>query len=386
MAVQAVVPAGAPEGYGLTKWVTLALPGSSGYYTVARRQIRDPWRFWAEYPTWIKEQDALHIGTHPPGLLLWYAGVLRVLEAHPEVARFIDERMPSSVALGFRTIIGPLPRADRAALVMTGALTLLACSATVIPLYALARSRRSAAEAWAAAALWPLVPSAILFQPTADTALPLLSTAALALAARGGVRSALIAGVVLAVGMQLTLAFLAVGLVVALLHATAPGLSWPRRNARIWVTGAGFLGLTLALWAISRANPFVIWWWNQKNHARFYMEYPRRYLAWLVANPIELVVALGLPAALWAALGLWTRPAPRVAWAMLAVLLLLTLSGRNLSEIARLWLPLMPPLLVSAGAGLVRFGGGPRTLAATIGLVGLQTMALQAMIQVVYPA
>ena len=39
-----------------------------------------------------------------------------------------------------------------------------------------------------------------------------------------------------------------------------------------------------------------------------------------------------------------------MAWITLATLALLTLSGRNLSEVARLWLPLMPPLVVAAAA------------------------------------
>src|SRR5262249_57005354 len=72
---------------------------------------------------------------------------------------------------------------DRPPLVAAGALTLLGCAATVAPLYLLARATLPARSAWAAAALWPLVPSAVLFQPTADTAYPLLSTTAFALAA-----------------------------------------------------------------------------------------------------------------------------------------------------------------------------------------------------------
>ena len=53
--------------------------------------------------------------------------------------------------------------------------------------------------------------------------------------------------------------------------------------AQIVATGAGFLLPTLAFWAVTRANPFAIWWWNQRNHARFYVEYPRTYRAWVVA-------------------------------------------------------------------------------------------------------
>jgi len=67
------------------------------------------------------------------------------------------------------------------------------------------------------------------------------------------------------------------------------------------------------------------------------------------------------------------------------VLALLDLSGRNLGEVARLWLPLMPPLLIASGLGLTRSGGGPWTLAATVSWMGLETLILQAIIQVVYP-
>ena len=74
-----------------------------------------------------------------------------------------------------------------------------------------------------------------------------------------------------------------------------------------------------------------------------------------------------------------------MAWATLFVLALLTLSGKNLSEVARLWLPMMPPLLVAAGAGFERLEGGARTLASSLALVGLQTLILEATIQVVYP-
>ena len=49
--VQTVVPIGAPEGYGLARWaLVLHLPASTGYYTVAKKQIHDRGRFLAEYP------------------------------------------------------------------------------------------------------------------------------------------------------------------------------------------------------------------------------------------------------------------------------------------------------------------------------------------------
>lgn len=393
IAAQAIVPAGAPEGYGLSKWaLALSNPGSSGYYTTAREQIRDPWRFLADYPSWIKRQDALHIGTHPPGLFLVQFALLSVMDSNAELARFIVDHNPPSVDLSFR-VMGPPHRADRAALSATGLLTLLCCASTVVPLYALARASQDAPTAWAAASIWPLVPSAIMFQPAADTAFPFLSAAALALTtwavrtpSRRGIVLAFGAGLILAVGMAFTLAFLPVGLTAGIVMALGPGASWRRRLGLIAATGSGFLGLSLLAWSITSANPFVIWWWNQRNHARFYHEYPRSYLPWTLANAIELAVAIGLPATAWAVIASSrVRGLPSVSWATIAVLVLLTLSGKNLSEVARLWLPMMPPLVVLAGIGIMRSGGDPRVLAATLGLVGLQTMILQATIQVVYP-
>lgn len=394
--VQGFAQEGAPPGYGLSKWIfALHAPGSSGYFTVARTQMADPGRFLAEYPAWIAKQDALHLGTHPPGLFLASRAILGAMETSPGTARAVTEWSPPSVGLAIRALRegAGISRAEGAALALTGALTLLACSATVVPLYLLARSSLDAPAAWASAAFWPLVPSALLFQPTADTAFPLLSTSALALAAWArrsdggrGLGLVVASGVALAAGMEVTLAFLPVGLVVALILALPPGPGWGRRLGLILATGAGFLAATLAWWAATSANPFVVWWWNQRNHARFYAEYHRSYRAWVAANPVELAVALGLPATAWAVVGFSSiRRAPRAAWATLFVLALLTLGGRNLSEVARLWLPLMPPLLVAAGSGFDRLRAGPGALAISAAMVGVEALILQATIQVVYP-
>src|SRR5262249_15301363 len=116
-AVQLLVHGAAPEGYGLSKWaLALYQQGSSGYYTIARKQLGDPPQFLADYPEWIRHQDALHIGTHPPGLLLVARGLLSAMNARPEIARYVVESLPSSVESAFRVIDGfdRLSRADRA--------------------------------------------------------------------------------------------------------------------------------------------------------------------------------------------------------------------------------------------------------------------------------
>lgn len=381
---QVSVQTGAPEGYGLVKWaIALENPGSSGYARIARTQARDAWRFWAEYPSWIKTQDSLHIGTHPPGLILFARWASGLMHARPTIASFVLDQAPGSIHAAFR-VLGVVSRPDRAALVLTGALTLFACSATVGPLYLLGRASGLAPRsAWASAVLWPLVPSAILFQPTADAAYPLLSTTALALVAWGRRDAAIGAGVVLGLGMQFSLVFLPVGMIAAIMTLTDPRRSMRDRVALVFSVGLGFVAFTLAAWAVSGANPFVIWWWNQKHHARFYVEFPRSYRAWAFANLIELAVALGLATSTLAAIGL--KSAPRSAWATLLVILILNFSGRNLGEVARLWLPLMPPLLLAAGRTFDRFEGKAAHPVAMVAILGVQTVALQSLIQVVYP-
>jgi hypothetical protein len=404
--VQFVVPTGAASGYDLSKWAGVNyLPGSAGYFQIARKQAaRDPWRFLADYPRWIRSQDVFHIGTHPPGLIVTQCVLLGIMERSPALTGFLVAHMPRSVEAGFRVFASqdrdPLSPAERAALYATALLTLLACAGTVVPLYVLARAGLPAPIAWAAAALWPLAPAANLFQPVADTAYPVISTSALALAAwaarfgKGadrpaytGLILAAASGAMLGLGMAFTLAFLPVGVIVAILVSFNSSIAWRRRGALILATGAGFLVVLLGGWAATGADPFVIGSWNLRHHADFYVDYPRTYRLWLLVNPIELIVALGLPSAVLLVVGAITQRSsiPLPFWGTLVMLFLLNLTGRNMGEVARLWMLFMPPLLIAAGLGCRTLGLKPAALFASVVLLGFQTLALQSMIQVVYP-
>nr|WP_250846898.1 hypothetical protein [Aquisphaera insulae] len=402
IAIQAILPTGAADGFGLERWgyVNFAI-SSSGYHRIAREQAAsDPWKFLADYPAWIRKQDTLHIGTHPPGLIALECVLLSSMQAHPGVADAVERFTPRATTMGLRLFEEatryPLSRPDRAALYLTSLLTLLACAGTVVPLYLLGRSEIAAGPAWAAAALWPLASAPNLFQPVADTAYPFLSTLAACLAAWAarpvatlgwrGPALAVASGLVLAFGNFFTLAFLPAGLVVGLLIAAAPGVDRNRKRTLIAAVGIGFLALNALGWAITGANPIVIWWWNVQKHAGFYDQFPRTYLAWLLINPVETAVALGLPAAVWLACGLAAgRRAPRAALIAFGVLLLLNVLGRNMGEVARLWILYLPPLLLAAGAGMDRLGAGPPALAVTAALLGFQVLALQATVQFVLP-
>ena len=386
--VQLAVMTGAPVGYGLPKWVTLAMPGASGYYDVARGEADDLAGFLGRYDSWIAGQDALHIGTHPPGLFATTRAALALMDRAPGLARLVDAALPPDVRYGFRNFVRPLPRADRAAIALIGALTMVASVATAVPLYLLMRSSgQGPLASWSAACLWPVVPAAVLFQPAADAAFPLLATAALALAARATPRSAALAGIVLAVGMAFTLAFLAVGLIVGLALATAPATD-PSATAR----------------APARDRPRL----PRPDPARLGGDRggPVRHLVVEPAEP-RRASTRSSPARISpgsrstrsrrpsrsacrrrSGRSPGSRPAGRrgPAGSPCSTLALLTISGRSLSEVARLWLPFFPALIAAAGAGVARLGGGPIALGLTVASMGVQSLILEAFIQVVYPA
>lgn len=405
IAVQWNVIEGSPYGYGLSRWgIALGNAGSSGYYRVARGENADRMKFLADYPKWIQKQDELHIGTHPPGLFIINSLVGGMMDRNPEIARFTLAHAPRSALDGLTTIDrgrSRLTKSDRAALVFLGALTLLIASLTVIPLYRLTRvSTGSAGIAWTAATLWPLVPSAILFQPIADTTYPFISCIALLfadLATTGGnIRAfafATAAGITIAFGMLFTLAFLPIGLIAAIVviasRSNRNDAERGRRMNRLLAAVAlafGFLAAVVVWRVFTHADLFTIWYYNLINHARFYINYHRTYRRWVWVDGIELGIALGIPASILAILAATApRRVPIVAWGTILTVIALDLSGRNLGEIARLWLPLMPPLLIVAAVGLERIGGRSRDLATTIVLVGFQTLCLEQLIQTIYP-
>ena len=167
--VQVIVPMGAPAGYDLAKWATVNyLPESTGYFEIARhRASPDPWKFLADYPNWIRTQDVFHIGTHPPGLITAYCFVLHVTDRNPGLTRGLVDHMPPSVDAGFRIFTAPDPKplsqSERATLYAAALLTLFACAARWYRCTSWRALALPAPTAWAAAALWPLVPAPICF-------------------------------------------------------------------------------------------------------------------------------------------------------------------------------------------------------------------------------
>ncbi|MBX3443202.1 MAG: hypothetical protein KF774_12420 [Planctomyces sp.] len=385
----------------------------SGYYFEARYTDQSAAEFLANYETSIaSREDAqryLHLGTHPPGMILLHRGVIACVERSPALRAALLRTLPatlveSNAAIRQEARAGgrDFTELDEAALWLATLLTFAACAATVVPLALLMRSDSlDFSAAWRWASLWAFVPAVCVFLPKCDALLPLPCVLAGQLLFPALHRSApiraLAAGVVCCLGMLLSLAFIPV----LLWLGGATLLTWwttrgaaesssppeaPRPRLRpcelaLVMVAIGCLLPIGILYFAARHNLVHTWLLNFRHHAEFYEHNSRSYGAWLVANVVEAAVAAGPPLLLLGAWGgvaslrnLWRRGASTgiAGAAGVIVLTLLLLSGKNMGEAARLWIPFFPWLILAAAArspgtgqnrgtlGFAPTSGGPR--------------------------
>ena len=370
-----------PWGATRTGWV-LYYPGPSGYFTRAREMVSIR-EFLEGYSALMAEGDVLHTGTHPPGLFVMHRGLLNLCCELPWLSRVLIASEPESVREGFGAIESaalaggrPLLECEQAALWLVALLTQAAAALTVLPLYLLLRVTWGPVTAWRATCFWPLLPAVAMFLPKSDVLYPLAGTIFLWLWWSGWQRRIparmFAAGVAMAVGMLFSLALLPVACAGVLLVAgsllqrgrgplddrasATDGKEIPgsRHCSAVWLAGAAGVGwlmpqLGLAIWP--GLNVPDIWLSNLRNHAGFYDQFPRTWWKWLLYNPMELVLAGGLPVCVLAAGGAWQVLRERgkrlaaenlPAVACLTTWCLLWLSCRNMGEAARLWILLLP--------------------------------------------
>ena len=401
-----------PAGYGLSKaaWV-LYYPETSGYFYEALYEIDDAGEFLSSYESRMEEGDYLHIGTHPPGLFLLHKALIEVCHRYPGLSRSLRDTQPESVQLAFQVLslntqrTGlPLRPADTSALWLAALLTQAAAIVAVVPLYHLLRFWHPRETAWKAIAFWPLIPALAIFLPKSDALFPLIAFSFLYLWAkclrtRGVIvlngssdvrhRSALsvlrtinrwlreshlvcamLAGLTLWLGMLFSLALLPIALIAAVFSfielrkpsADQNSVSFPKRCAMTYGAGAvTFLVLSILAGILFDINLLSVWVLNFQNHASFYEHFERTRLKWLLVNPLELSLATGVPLTGLAALsvlrllrGTSSNAHSGNSFLCSGILVwgILWLSGKNMGEAARLWIVMMPILVVTASSVL----------------------------------
>jgi hypothetical protein len=374
LAAAVLLSAGAVAGWAFQLSLVETLPGGAfrtllnrtvsrtftSYHSVAiSEDARDPMAFLARFSEHLAEYrtTAKHAATHPPGPVLFYRAALWACEGSARLTEALLER----AGLPDRDFAPPNTRAARAAALLGALLLGLLGAATVWPVAALAETL--SLEPLAAARvglLYVLLPGPALMVPQFDAALALPVAAATALLAsaiatgRGVSSKAILAGILAALSLFTSYgaaAFLAIGGLAALTLAPSrrdairtglPTLLIAVSTAALLTAGTTVLGHDPI--ASARAALAI--------HREVYTT-PRSYLLWLIFNPLDLAIFLGAPLAVLGLLRLVSirrnglGPRQRFGLTLAVALLGLVLSGITRGEVGRIWIPLMPLLLVS---------------------------------------
>jgi len=336
----------------------------------------------ADYPAATAQLNQ-HSRTHPPGALLAVRGLDLLGRRLPppaagsgslgDMARESLDREAQRATARHRPSPRTRPAPGTLALL---ALLLPALSALAAwPLYHLARRLGLSPNAGLlAAALWLVVPARSLFTPSLDQALPFFLLLAAVLAAGPGRWRAFAAGLFLFLCLFVSYGYLAPAALVGLLAIAPvrgaapdgdPGTtprSGARRQAvlRAALLAAGFLLPWIALAAFAGYDPWTAFREAMAQHRAIAVT-PRSYSTWLVWNPYDLVLLLGVPIAGLAAAALRPRSGRTaslrvLAWGWWALLAVLLVSGTVRGEVGRIWLMLMPfACLLAAAAAAERW-------------------------------
>ena len=220
-----------PDYQGLGRAPTvLFYKRTEGYFWQAAFDVQDSRRFLAGYRDTISTGDDpdryLHLGTHPPGLTLLYRGLLTLFEGFPRLTDAVIALEPAAMQDAFAALRqfptpkGQLTLAEEATLWTATLLTLFAVAGACWPIYRLTSRMSDPVTAWRAAALWPLVPSLLVFFPKSDLLCPVIATTSCWLWLDGWSRLRLgrcvLAGVGFFCGLMLTLALAPIALTAGL--------------------------------------------------------------------------------------------------------------------------------------------------------------------------
>ena len=362
----------------------------NGYYAEAVN-VEDMGEYLKRYPERIAGLSVQgpfgHVSDHPVGPVFFHWFVNRTLEATPSLAhrfipsnsdkRFVAQRLLESPACAG----GPVTEGELAGIWASALLFRLAFWLALVFVYLIGRELHSPEAGLLALALAALIPSCHLFGPYPDQVFPLLAAGSFYCWVRALRKKNLWwaggAALLVVAGLTWTLAFLAMIAVMGLAAVLTMWKEWvtdsDNGNYSGWCrvgmgAAVGFVLASLLPEVLFGYDMIGVWKICYQQHASFAPLFMRSYGSWTLFNPVEFILFAGVPLsllmALLAAFDLrrWWREKrhaalPLLPWTLIGVLAVLNLSGKNLGEVGRLWMFLMPLAAVSAGAALDRLDG-----------------------------
>lgn len=360
VAFQLALAATLPEGAFRTLLSRAASRTITSYHSVAiSEDARDPLAFLAHHPEHLAEYrtTAKHAATHPPGPVLFYRAALWVCEGSTP----LTERLLDQAGLPDREFAAPNTRPARAAALLGALLLGVLAAATAWPVAALARTvGLDPLAATRIGLLYLLLPGPALMIPQFDAALALpvaaataLLASAIATARRVGLK-AMGAGVLAALALFTSYgaaAFLVLGGLAAL--SLAPSRREAARTGFATLSlAAGTAALLTAATTLLGHDPIASARAALAIHREVYTA-PRSYALWLAFNPLDFGLFLGAPVAALGFVRLASLrsgpldPGRRFGLTLAAGFVALVASGATRGEVGRIWIPIMPLLLVA---------------------------------------
>lgn len=336
-----------------------ASPLADGYYTAAL-EVDDVGDFLRTYPSLMPTFSSDHPRTHPPGFPLLHWAVGRTLGRWPPLRTWIRWHACPTLR------VNGLAASQVTSVLVVGLATPLLSALALLPIYVLARRRGGVRAGLRTAALFALVPALTLFAPQMDQLFPLLTGLILWTFVAGWEKQRpgwlFVSGVLLSLAtfFSLGLAVLALWLVLYVAARWLAGSSgWTRRqlSAAGLAFGLGAASLWLICWLAFGLDPLAVARTGMAQHFEI-VTGRRDYRLWVGYNLYDFAAFLGLPLAflfLARVLTSFRHLAGRrwnkvnaMAVATALTILLLDLSGPSRGEVARLWLFLVPPVVLTA--------------------------------------
>lgn len=354
--------------------LTIISPWATSYFNVAV-EIKDI-SFWLNsFHTFIKYAP-LHARVHPPGNILFFWWIIHIFNSLPTLTDSLLSMVKSTTLdpLPVFSIIGNTFRhsfsnAEKAASVFLSLfLPFLKC-VVILPMYYLGKLIYDKKTSLIAVCFYAAIPALNLFTPGMDQTYTLVSVLSFYLFCfsikKNNIWFALLSGLVLSIGIMLSFCFLVIlGLIICY------GLIW------LWINKThlnyilkSFSVLFVALTAL----PLLFYLLYDFNIINFFVsinvfsenarldivgsEVARRtYWKWLLYNPLDFFMFTGIPISMLSFRSIYNvirsrkiRAANVFSVSFFIILFLLLVSGINRSEVARLWMFLMPfPALIAA--------------------------------------
>lgn len=329
-------------------------PGINGYFSSAVKMKDNP-RLLQDFPKNLYKLDQ-HARGHPPGSMIFLQNIIIIFENNQILTNSVLNvtRSPNNDS---KVLWNKLSRPERAAALFSAFFMHFLASLSVVPVYFITKKIIDHQSAIKAVFLYAVIPSlsffALIFDPF-YAIIPILSF----LLFYSGIThkkliSVFLAGLVSSLGLFFSLSILpslAAGLIYFAIYIYKNKLKYWKYLILSYLSG--FMGFQALLISLGYNILYSA-------HEVIRHQAPREYLDWVIFNPYDFFVYLGLPISLlfiylfyknFKQKELLKNPSAGLMAAFCIPFIALILTGASRGEVGRIWIPMMfIPVIMVAG-------------------------------------